>query len=315
MTILTKPFGDKKPEKLAVPLVGVPQSSLPNDFQNRDPEADHVDNNGYVIHLKRRTVPTVLLLLTSLFILGLGIIGGVYIYRQYAHPRMQRIRFHGFCGVPYDSSSIDNKALVLMNNKWRDDADNDFEPSIDLFRQFSDDLLQLRDGLSNDYFNEEFELDDDEGYEKITVPDFRDGRHGRFIHDFKRNQSSIIDKDMNRCFVMPLDRDTVLPPYSLFDLIRKMYNGYYDIDTDIVKHDYRVITPAVSDMSQISDRIASECDDMKIYMLEKYVAGVYKRSVAELPQDGKFAQFSGRNIVHMNIVNIDQLNEFEKSLA
>lgn len=157
-------------------------------------------------------------------------------------------------------------------------------------------------------------MDDDENYSKITVPDFRDGRRGRFLHDFKNNQSSIIDKDTGRCFVMPLDRGTVLPPSSLYDLVTKMWNGYYDIDTDTVRQNFQVITPAVSDTSNISPRISNECRGMRIYMLDKYVSGVFKRS-ADLPSSGKYAEFSGKKIVEIDILNIHELDEYEKKLA
>jgi integral membrane protein 2B len=176
-------------------------------------------------------------------------------------------------------------------------------------------MAKFRNDISNQYFREEFELDlsDDESYSKITVPDFRDGREGRFLHDFNFNQSSIIDMNKNRCFVMPLDRETVLQPHSLFDLITKMYSGYYNIDTTVVRQDYRVVTPAISDITLVSDRIANECRGMNIYMLERYVQGVYKRSIAEaLPNSGKFAEFSGNKIVQFDIVNIHELDEFEK---
>lgn len=127
--------------------------------------------------------------------------------------------------------------------------------------------------MAQNFFKEEFELntddDDDEGYAKITVPDFRDGRNGRFIHDFKKNQSCIIDTDSNRCFVMPLDRETILPPKSMYDLLTKMWSGFYNIDTDVVRKDMRVVTPAVTDLSTIAPRINAECENMKIYWLEK----------------------------------------------
>ena len=40
-----------------------------------------------------------------------------------------------------------------------------------------------------------------------------------------QNKTGIIDLDGHRCFVMPLNRQRVLPPRSLFDLIRKMWDG------------------------------------------------------------------------------------------
>jgi integral membrane protein 2B len=69
-------------------------------------------------------------------------------------------------------------------------------------------------------FREEFDLDEDTA--KITVPTFRDGRAGRFVHDFKLNQTGIIDLTAKRCFVMPLDRSHVVPPKNMRDLIVKV---------------------------------------------------------------------------------------------
>jgi hypothetical protein len=49
----------------------------------------------------------------------------------------------------------------------------------------------LPDDKTGGFFQEEFEIDlENEDYEKINVPDFRDGRRGRFIHDF--NSVSVV---------------------------------------------------------------------------------------------------------------------------
>lgn len=72
---------------------------------------------------------------------------------------------------------------------------------------------------------------------------------------------------------MPLDRETVLPPKSLFDLLNKMWSGYYDIDTERIKRKMRVVTPELTDLSLISSKIARECMGMKVYLLEKYING------------------------------------------
>lgn len=125
----------------------------------------------------------------------------------------------------------------------------------------------------DDFFKEEFDLDLDDDVSKIYVPDFRDGRVGRFLHDFKSNQTAIIDETSKRCFIMPLDRDTVLPPKSLADLINKMYMGYYDINTTAVRKNMRVVLPALDDLSSVSPKIQNACSNMNVYRLEKYVSG------------------------------------------
>lgn len=124
-----------------------------------------------------------------------------------------------------------------------------------------------------DFFREEFDLDLNDDVAKINVPDFRDGRVGRFLHDFKGNQTAIIDESTKRCFVMPLDRNAILPPKSLADVILKMYMGYYDINTTSIRKNMRVVTPALTDLSPISQNIQLACDGMDIYQLEKYVGG------------------------------------------
>lgn len=61
----------------------------------------------------------------------MGIIGGVAIYRAYARSQIQRLRFHGFCGVPYDNNNPidDNNLLIMINNKFREmnEQAGDFE--------------------------------------------------------------------------------------------------------------------------------------------------------------------------------------------
>lgn len=43
-----------------------------------------------------------------------------------------------------------------------------------------------QDATPDAYFREDFELDlDDEKYSKVEVPDFKNGRMGRFIHEFE----------------------------------------------------------------------------------------------------------------------------------
>jgi len=72
---------------------------------------------------------------------------------------------------------------------------------------------------------------------------------------------------------MPLNRGNVLPPSSLFDLVHKIWDGYYKVDTKVVRETMRVVTPPITDTSEIGEYITSECQDMPIYRLEKYVGG------------------------------------------
>lgn len=320
MTILTKPFGDaKKSEKTVLPLVGDPGvgavPSAPSDVPHDD---ESTASSIILIRRARRisSATTYILFLIALLVTSLGIIAGVFYYRQYAHARTH-MRFHGFCQIPYDSSSVNDNNVMFMNSMLRDDTDDGlFNAALNRLGRFdkwpmepSSEGQGESDGdLANQFFKEEFELglSEDENYSKIDVPVFRGQRQGRFLHDFKFNQSGIIDKDNGRCFLMPLDRETVLPPKSLRDLIEKMWNGYYNINTNTVRKNMRVITPELTDLSDVSPRITKECEDMKIYRLEKLVSGVYKRS-AELHEHAKFAEFGGNHISIIDIQNLEDI--------
>jgi BRICHOS domain len=109
-------------------------------------------------------------------------------------------------------------------------------------REFLQQLQQNQDGMFNEankvrelealnpntigerFFKEDVEVgdDDSDSYTDITVPDFKDGRSGRFIHDFVNNFTTIVDATARRCFIYPLDRETVLAPKSLAEVMMKM---------------------------------------------------------------------------------------------
>lgn len=317
MTILTKPFGDaKKPEKTVLPLVG--ESGIPA-VPTAPSETAHDDESAassiILIRRARRisSATTYILFLIALLVTSLGIIAGVFYYRQYAHAR-SHMRFHGFCQIPYDSTNVNDNNVMFMNSMLRDDSDDGLFNRLSRFDKWPTPNIDSQadseadNDVADQFFKEEFELglSDDENYSKIDVPIFRGQRQGRFLHDFKFNQSGIIDKDSGRCFLMPLDRETVLPPKSLRDLIEKMWNGYYNINTNTVRKNMRVITPELQDLSDVSPRITKECEDMKIYRLEKLVSGVYKRS-ADLHEHAKFAEFGGNYISVIDIQNLEDL--------
>ncbi|KAG4068543.1 hypothetical protein HA402_004884 [Bradysia odoriphaga] len=298
MTVLTKPFGEKKSEKLLTKGLEATTSDT---------------ENGNVLLVTRQrkmsTVTTIILFIAAVTVLFMGIMGGVAIYQSCARARLNR--FHGFCGVPYDANAVNNQAMLYMNSPFQDASG---EPAVmPLVPDFE---ISPNARMNELFFKEEIELDmdDDESYSKIDVPDFRDGRTGRFYHDFKFNQSAIVDVESNRCFVMPLDRSTVELPRNFFDLIMKMQRGEYNIDTSVVKKNMRVVLPAVSDMSTIAPGIADECSGKRTYMLEKYVSGVFKRSVESTPTCGKFAHFGGNHIEEINIDNMAAVAAYEKSL-
>jgi BRICHOS domain len=203
-----------------------------------------------------------------------------------------------------DLNSLHNFMAQLMAQFNRDMEDPVKEIRRMDFSPFDSDEFRKK------FFKEEVEIKDDneDSYADIKIPDFKDGRRGRFIHDFKNNQTTIIDEDAARCFVYPLDYSTTLPPKSMIDVIVKMRTGYYFPDTNVLRKEMRVITPPLDlDDEYISARTKLTCSDMSIYRLEPIVRGVYKRSITEISDHGKFAEFSGKGIVEIDIANIGEI--------
>lgn len=255
-----------------------------------------------------------LLFLIALVVMLMGVLGGWTLYRLYA-PSHASMRYHALCEIPYPEDSMELPRVYPRSEEpfaltWRS-----LLPHFDASDNFPDNSLL---GDDRGFFREDIELDgdsDDDSYAKVDVPDFKDGRRGRFMHDFKENQSAIIDTTTGRCFIMPLDRETTLPPTSFVDLMKKMGTGYYNIDTERVRRQMRVVTPRITDLSLISERIANECYDMKVYLMEKFVSGVSKRSADPLPDSGKYAEFMGKGLIEYDLANIAEVEAYEANEA
>ncbi|XP_015185901.1 PREDICTED: integral membrane protein 2C [Polistes dominula] len=305
MTIITKAISekkasDKKEQPLFVEETAADSSKSDVEAQTQKPDVGRhyfaARRNIHRIHV----TATFLLFLMALMILIIGVIGGLYIYIQYARAQIHRC-CTGWYSIPYDktpySSDSMHQAIIADSNLFKNFA-----------RGSEPEEMDLQNNLDNNksFLKEHFEIDlENEHYEKIDVPDFRGGRQGRFIHDFSINKTGIIDIDGQCCFVMPLNRQRVLPPHNLYDLLRKMFNGYYEVDTDIVRETMKVVIPPITDMSTVGTYIARECQDFPTYMLRKVNHTVVKRSASS----GIFAQFAGKDIIEVDILN---LNEFHK---
>lgn len=94
-------------------LVIISQDAATND-------AEHGDVLLVARQRKMSTATTIILFMAAVTVLFMGIMGGVAIYRSCARARLHR--FHGFCGVPYDSSAVNNNAMLYMNSPFRDDS-------------------------------------------------------------------------------------------------------------------------------------------------------------------------------------------------
>uniref|UniRef100_A0A2R5LDM6 Integral membrane protein 2 n=1 Tax=Ornithodoros turicata TaxID=34597 RepID=A0A2R5LDM6_9ACAR len=286
MTIITQPLTEKKLAKSpqAKPLV-----------QHEAGAERDVEGSPVIVTMRARrvsTTTTLCVFITALLVLSTGIVGGVYLYRQFTHYKLRH--FKGWCGVPY-VSDYERPSRTHTPDFLRSNSAGSRPESSNM----------LVDSVRDNFFQERFDLDlEFEQYEQIEVPDFTHGRRGRFIHDFAVNKTGIVDMDGQRCFVMPLNRSLVLPPHSLFDLIVKMRAGYYDVDTEIVRERMRVVTPPILDFRGVGYYIARECASLPTYRLERMTSPVFKRSL-DSKDPAVFVEFAGAKITEIDIMNID----------
>lgn len=145
-----------------------------------------------------------------------------------------------------------------------------------------------------------------------------------------------MDPEGKRCYIMPLNRSTVLPPRSLLDLIDKMSNGYYDVDMSVARQTMVVQMPRITDFTNISVYIALECQKYPVYRLKKWTEvnrskiyflfhyfdfnlfiinydtfSVFKRSVNDEKMQ-VFTQFAGKGFQELDIMNIDEVLKYEQ---
>ncbi|XP_059617162.1 integral membrane protein 2B [Phlebotomus argentipes] len=321
MTILTSGGEKKNVEVTVVPLVAENDKNKSKEFSS--------------IHVLRqdcefrppRPQPWAMtkIFAIALIIMSLGILGGNFLARHLARSHVDRMRFHGFCGVPYESGLVDNKTMMMFNSKFRFTDDDlplisramslfgNNQPLSERIDDFRYDIEE-EEKLAQKFLKEELELDlsDDESYARIDVPDFKNGRPGRFLHDFKFNQSGIIDAENRRCFIMPLDREVVLPPKSMRDLVVRIWNGYYDIDTTVIRKEMRVVIPEIEDVSTVAPTIYNECRNMKIFRLEKIEHNIEKRS-AELDSQDTYVEFTGK-LSQVRLHNLDEVNNYMQAV-
>lgn len=237
-------------------------------------------------HVKRvSSLTTLCVFATALLVLTTGIMGGMYLYRHFALSKYRH--FRGWCSIPYlPDVEQDLKAVASNLKHHATESSEANSPKVN-------------------FFEEEFEIDVKfQQYERIEVPSFEHGRHAQFVHDFMANKTGIVDYENRRCFVMVLNRNYVYPPRILYEQISKMRAGYFDADTETVRHTMQVVTPPISDLKNVGLFIARDCAQMPIYLLEKTNSLVFKRSLDKSSKD-LFVEFAGNKVNEFKIINLN----------
>ncbi|XP_060584279.1 integral membrane protein 2B-like isoform X2 [Ruditapes philippinarum] len=187
---------------------------------------------SYVPSARSKRLVNVFLLIIALLVLSAGIIGGVYLYKYMQHRhRVSRISVQYEDDKPKPDHQTESVTYMTME--------------------------------------EDIDIRIEEELERIEVPRFDECRQSVILHDFHMNYTVIVDNEDQECFIMDLDRKQISPPKSFAELIRKYSSGYYMPRVDVVRRDYRVITPALKNLQFAGPAIAMECAHYDSYKLEK----------------------------------------------
>jgi len=208
------------------------------------------------------------LMLTTMvmIILACGAIGAVLFYRH-----LNRQVYSGRCGVRYSDPAYQE----LRAGMTEDFEDEIPEPVV---AEVPQGLAIQRTSYKMGVFEEAIEVSRYDEYEQLSVPFFDEVRESIVFHDYRANYTAIIDRQLGRCFIMPLNRTAIAPPSDVLDLLEKLMTGYYMKEATVYRHRYRMVRPSLEDLSPFGSRIQEKCGNFRSNRLEKFVSGVFKRS-------------------------------------
>jgi hypothetical protein len=119
-------------------------------------------------------------------------------------------------------------------------------------------------------FQQEVNVDVKKNTETIEVPQIGFTSTVRIIEDFDHNITAIRDFGVNKCFIMPLDRQHVPNPANLIETFLAMMSGQFLPDNEVLRKTMKVQTPALTEaeVGVYGPVVASTCPkDIKTYRL------------------------------------------------
>ncbi|XP_069104509.1 integral membrane protein 2B-like [Argopecten irradians] len=130
----------------------------------------------------------------------------------------------------------------------------------------------------------------DNVFERISMPEIDDILKSLILHDFERNKSAIVDYHDRVCYVMNLNRNEVSPPRNLIDLLNKINSGYYLPRANVLKRKYRVVSPALDNITYLGPYIVNECSNYKTFQLMRLAGDDELRSRWIVKRDAGFGE-------------------------
>ncbi|CAF3759124.1 unnamed protein product [Rotaria sp. Silwood1] len=153
-------------------------------------------------------------------------------------------------------------------------------------------------------FQQEINVDLKKNIETIEVSQIGFTSTVRIIEDFDHNITAIRDFGVNKCFIMPLDRQHVPNPANLIETFLAMMSGQFLPDNEVLRKTMKVKTPALteSDVAAYGPIVASTCPkEIKTYRLVPKTAEEMKNRRRRSTKGSSFVYSVGRHAIMFDI--------------
>jgi hypothetical protein len=153
-------------------------------------------------------------------------------------------------------------------------------------------------------FQQEVNVDLKKNVEQIEVPQIGFTSTVRIIEDFDHNITAIRDFGVNKCFIMPLDRQHVPNPANLIETFLAMMSGQFLPDNEVLRKTMKVKTPALTEaeVGVYGPVVASTCPkEIKTYRLVPKTADEMKNRKRRSPNALAFMYSVGQHAIMFDI--------------
>ncbi|CAF0810341.1 unnamed protein product [Rotaria sordida] len=153
-------------------------------------------------------------------------------------------------------------------------------------------------------FHQEVNVDLKKNVETIEVPQIGFTSTVRIIEDFDHNITAIRDFGVNKCFIMPLDRQHVPNPANLIETFLAMMSGQFLPDNEVLRKTMKVQTPALTeaDVAMYGPIVANTCPkEIKTYRLVPKTAEEMKNRRRRSPNGLSFVYSVGERAMMFEI--------------
>ncbi|XP_024120055.1 integral membrane protein 2Ba isoform X2 [Oryzias melastigma] len=131
----------------------------------------------------------------------------------------------------------------------------------------------------------------------VPVPNFEDGDPADIVHDFERRLTAYLDLNLDKCYVIPLNTSTVMPPRDLMELL--VNAGTY-LPQSYLVHEEMVVTERLERVDQLGYFIYNLCRDKETFKLQRRdrILGIQKREALKCR---KIRHFENKFVVETQI--------------